>query len=87
MVEPMTYSKKVAPAVYMLHALDYILRVTGHSVEINAAKQSLTTSAVSLRVTGENTLDSIEIIESGGRSYWNLADKVIQLEGARFKMF
>jgi len=86
-VEPMTYSKKVSPAVYTLRAFDYILRVTGHSVEIDAARQSLTTSTFTLGVTGENTLDSIEIIESGGRSYWNLADKVIQLEGTRFKMF
>lgn len=86
-VEPMTYRKEVSPAVYVLHAFDYILRVTGHSVEIDASRQSLRTSAFTVGVTGENTLDSIEIIESDGRSYWNLVDKVIQLEGTRFKMF
>ncbi len=86
-VEPMTYRKDVSPAVYMLHAFDYILRVTGSSVEVDAARQSLTTSAFTLGVSGENTLDSIELIDSDGRSYWNLAEKVIRLEGTRFKMF
>ena len=86
-VEPMTYRKEVSPAAYMLHAFDYILRVTGHSVEIDTSRQSLKTSTFAVKVNGLRTLDSIELIESGGRSYWSLADKVIQLEGTRFEMF
>ena len=86
-VEPMTYRKEVSPAVYMLHAFDYILRVTGNSVEVDASRQSLRTSAFTLGVSGENTLDAIELIDADGRSYWSLADKVIRLEGTRFKMF
>jgi hypothetical protein len=86
-VEPMTHRKEVSPAVYMLHAFDYILRATGHSVEVDASRQSLRTSGFTLVVSGQNTLDSIELIESDRRSYWNLVDKVIHLEGTRFKMF
>ena len=86
-VEPMSYRKEVSPAVYMLHALDYILRVTGNSVEVDAARQSLTTAAFTLGVSGEKNLDAIELTDSDGRSYWSLADKVIQLEGTRFKTF
>ena len=83
----MTYRKEVSPAAYMLHAFDYILRVTGHSVEIDTSRQSLKTSTFAVKVNGLRTLDSIEIIESDGVSHWNLADKVIRLEGTRFEMF
>ncbi len=86
-VEPMTYRKEVSPALYMIHALDYILRVSGHSVEIDTSRQSLKTSTFAVKVNGLRTLDSIEIIESDGVSHWNLAKRVIRLEGARFKMF
>lgn len=86
-VEKMTYRKEVSPAMYMLHAFDYILRATGHSVEVDTSRQSLRTSGFTLVVSGQNTLDSIELIESDRRSYWNLAEKVIRLEGTRFTMF
>jgi hypothetical protein len=86
-IEPMTYRKENTPSLYMLKAFDYILRVTGQEVELDEARQSLRTSSLSLRVSGNSEIDSIELTESEGRSFWSLAEKVIRLEGTKFEMF
>ena len=86
-IEPMTYRKEITPSLYMLKAFDYILRVAGQEVELDETQQSLRTSSLSLRVNGNSTIDSIELTESEGRSFWSLTEKVIRLEGRRFEMF
>lgn len=86
-VEPMTYSKEVRPAQYMLKAFDYILRLKGQSVESDVTQQALRTSTFVLSVGGGETLDTINISGSDGKSHWNLADKAIQLQGDRFEIF
>ena len=86
-IEPMTYRKENTPSLYMLKAFDYILRVTGPEVELDEQQQSLSTSSLSLRVSGNSTIDSVELTESEGRSFWSLAEKVIRLEGTKFEIF
>ncbi len=86
-IEPMTYRKETAPSLYMLKALDHILRVAGQKVELDETRQSLRTSSLSLRVIGNSTIDSIELTEIERRSFWSLTEKVIRLEGATFEMF
>ncbi len=86
-IEPMTYRKEITPSLYMLKAFDYILRVAGQEVELDEKRRSLRTSSLSLRVNGNSTIDSIELTESEGRSFWSLAEKVIRLEGTKFEIF
>ncbi len=86
-IEPMTYRKENTPSLYMLKAFDYILRVAGQEVELDEQQQSLSTSSLSLRVSGNSTIDSVELTESEGRSFWSLAEKVIRLEGTKFEIF
>jgi hypothetical protein len=86
-VEPMTYKKEIAPALYMLKALDYILRVAGQKVELDEIRQSLRTPSLSLQVSGNYAFDSIQLTESQGKSFWSLTEKVIRLEGRKFEMF
>jgi hypothetical protein len=86
-IEPMKYRKEIAPALYMLKALDYVLRVAGQQVELDETQQSLRTPSLSLQVSGNHAVDSIELNESEGRSFWSLTEKVIRLEGRRFQMF
>ena len=86
-IEPMTYRKENTPSLYMLKAFDYILRVTGQEVELDEQQQSLSTASLSLRVSGNSTIDSVELTESEGRSFWSLAEKVIRLEGTKFEIF
>lgn len=86
-IEPMTYSRETAPSLYMLKAFDYIFRVVGQEVELDEKRRSLRTSSLSLRVNGNSTIDSIELTESEGRSFWSLAEKVIRLEGTKFEIF
>jgi hypothetical protein len=86
-VEPMSYRKEITPALYMLKALDYILRVAGQRIELDEIRQSLRTPSLSLQVSGNHAFDSIELTESQGKSFWSLTEKVIRLEGRKFEMF
>jgi hypothetical protein len=47
----------------------------------------LRTSSLSLRVNGNSAIDSIELTESEGRSFWSLVEKVIRLEGTKLEIF
>lgn len=86
-IEPMTYSKKNSPSLYMLKAFDYVLRVSGHRVQLDEAHQLLETSGLRVQVRGTETLDCIEICDQDGLCLWSLSEKIIRLEGSRFEMF